>query len=132
MTDQYTMQNPLTQYPQPKFSEQPQKAPGLAKRMDPKPDHGEETYKGSGRLTGRKAIITGADSGIGRATAIAYAREGADVVLNYLPAEQADAEEVIKLAEKAGVKVVACPSDISKEENCQKLIDLAMAELGRH
>ncbi len=82
---QSTMRDPLTQYPQPKFDKQPQSAPGLAQDMDPKPDHGETSYRGAGRLEGRRAIITGADSGIGRATAIAFAREGADIVLNYLP-----------------------------------------------
>src|SRR5689334_16429340 len=99
MSNQFTMQNPLTQYPKPKFPMQVQKEPGLAKKMVPKPDHGEETYNGTGRLEGRKALITGGDSGIGRAVAIAFAREGADIVLNYLESEQADADEVIKLIE---------------------------------
>lgn len=124
------MQDPTSQYPQPKFPEQPQSAPGLAQEMDPKPDHGEETYEGSGRLQGRKAIITGADSGIGRATAIAFAREGADIVLNYLESEQKDADEVIALIEKAGRKAVAIPGDISKEETSSILVQKALDELG--
>jgi len=83
--NQWAMQDPTKQYPQPKFDKQPQSAPGLARDMGPKPDHGEHSYHGFGRLAGRRAIITGADSGIGRAVAIAFAREGADVVLNYPP-----------------------------------------------
>ena len=92
MTDQYTMQDPTTQSPTPKFTEQQQEGPGLAKEMTaPKPNHGEDTYRGTGRLTGRKALISGADSGIGRADAIASTREGADVALFYLPPEEPDA-----------------------------------------
>jgi len=130
MADQYTMQDPLKQYPQPKFEDQPQSAPGLAQDMVPKPDHGEQSYRGSERLKGRKAVITGADSGIGRATAIAYAREGADVVLSYLESEQADAEEVIALIEAEGRKAVAFPGDLSQEDVCNQLIDTAVSELG--
>src|SRR4051812_35111165 len=100
--DQYTMQNPKTQYPKPKFPAQTQPETGLAKKMTPKPDHGEKSYKGLGRLKGRKALVTGADSGIGRATAIAYAREGADIVINYLSQEEADAKEVIELLKETG------------------------------
>src|ERR1700730_8049188 len=94
--DQFTMQDPRTQYPQPDFEKQPQPAPGLAKEMVPKPDHGEESYKGFGRLAGRRALITGADSGIGRAVAIAFAREGADVAISYLE-EHDDARETERL-----------------------------------
>jgi hypothetical protein len=101
-SNQYTKTNPVTQYPSPKFPAQTQPEPGLAKKMKPKPDHGEDSYKGLGRLKGRKALVTGADSGIGRATAIAFAREGADVVLNYLPTEEEDAKEVIELIKKTG------------------------------
>jgi NAD(P)-dependent dehydrogenase (short-subunit alcohol dehydrogenase family) len=128
--DQYTMQDPRTQYPQPKFEPQHQPEPGLAKEMKPKPDHGEETYRGCGRLAGRKALVTGADSGIGRAAAIAYAREGADVVLNYLPSEEADAREVVALIEKAGKKAVAIPGDISDEIFCRRLIEDSISALG--
>lgn len=122
--------NPVGKYPAPPFERQPQKAPGLASEMKPKPDHGEESYKGSGRLQGRKALITGGDSGIGRATAIAYAREGADVVINYLPDEQSDADEVIALIEAAGQKGFAIPGDITNPAFCQTLVQQAVEKLG--
>ncbi|MEF2279616.1 SDR family oxidoreductase [Deinococcus sp. YIM 134068] len=127
---QYTMQNPVTQYPQPPFPQQPQGAPGTVHEMQPKPDHGETTYRGSGRLAGRKALITGGDSGIGRAVAIAYAREGADVAINYLPDEEEDAREVIRLIEAAGRKAVALPGDITQEAFCLQLVQDAVAQLG--
>lgn len=130
ITDQFAMQDPVTQYPRPPFPKQHQNEPGLAKKMDPKPDHGEDSYKGRERLVGRKAIVTGADSGIGRAVAIAFAREGADVVLSYLPDEEPDAQEVVKLIEADGRKAVTCPGDLSKKENVQALLDKAVAELG--
>jgi NAD(P)-dependent dehydrogenase (short-subunit alcohol dehydrogenase family) len=129
-TSQYTMQDPTKQYPRPTFPKQTQSEPGLARVMKPKPDHGEESYKGTGRLTNRKALVTGADSGIGRATAIAFAREGADVLLSYLPAEEPDAKEVVKLIEDAGRKAICCPGDISDETFCKQLIDRAVDELG--
>jgi NAD(P)-dependent dehydrogenase (short-subunit alcohol dehydrogenase family) len=128
--NQYAMQDPLKQYPAPDFERQPQSPPGLAKDMRPRPDHGEQSYQGFGRLKGRRALITGADSGIGRAVAIAYAREGADVVLNYLPSEEADAQEVRKLIEDAGVKAVSAPGDISDEAFCGELIRKTVSELG--
>ncbi|MDO9355901.1 MAG: SDR family oxidoreductase [Solirubrobacteraceae bacterium] len=128
--NQFAIQDPRTQYPQPPFPEQPQDAPGLASKMDPTPDHGEESYVGFGRLKGRKALITGADSGIGRAAAIAYAREGADLVLNYLDSEESDAQEVVALAEAAGVKVTTRPGDISDESFCNQLIADAVEDLG--
>ncbi|MCU1735118.1 MULTISPECIES: SDR family oxidoreductase [unclassified Pseudomonas] len=128
--DQFSMQNPLTQYPQPPFPAQGQEAPGLDSRMKPEPDHGEDTYKGFGRLAGRKALITGADSGIGRAVAIAFAREGADIVLNYLPIEQADAREVIKLIEAEGRRAIAMPGDLKDERFCKDLVDKAHEQLG--
>ncbi len=117
-------------YPAPPFPEQPQKSPGLASKMIPVPDHGEKTYRGSGRLAGRKALITGGDSGIGRAVAIAYAREGADVAINYLPSEEPDAREVIQLIEAEGRKAIAIPGDIRTEAFCQQLVKEAAEKLG--
>src|SRR6187549_3151147 len=117
MTDLF---DPIQKYPAPPFKRQSQPWPGLASKMDPPPDHGEKTYKGSGRLTGRKALITGGDSGMGRAAAIAYAREGADVTINYLPAEEPDAAEVVKLITDAGRKAVAIPGDLRDESFCKK------------
>lgn len=128
--NQFDIQNPLTQYPLPKFPEQPQPVPGLAGKMQPVPDHGETSYKGLGRLVGRKALVTGGDSGIGRAAAIAYAREGADVVINYLPEEQPDADEVVKLIEAEGRKAVAIAGDLKSEAFCKELVTKAHAELG--
>ncbi|MHB0777646.1 SDR family oxidoreductase [Halomonas sp. WWR20] len=125
------MQDPSDQYPQPPFPRQPQEWPGLASEMTPRPDHGETSYKGAGRLAGRKALITGGDSGIGRAAAIAYAREGADVAINYLAAEESDAHEVIELIEAEGRKAVAIPGDIREESFCQELVETAVQELGR-
>ncbi|MDB5644614.1 SDR family oxidoreductase [Methylobacterium sp.] len=117
-------------YPKPPFEKQQQDWPGLASRMVPRPDHGETSYRGSGRLTGRKALITGGDSGIGRAAAIAYAREGADVAFNYLPAEEPDAAEVVALIRQAGRKAVPLPGDIRDEAFCQRLVAGAASALG--
>lgn len=128
--DQYTMQNPLTQYPKVNASGELQPEPGLDAATRPKADHGEETYRGLGRLKGRKALITGGDSGIGAAVAIAYAREGADVVINYLPEEKEDADHIMKEIEAAGVKGVAIPGDIKDEAFCKELVEKAVAELG--
>ncbi|HEV2654345.1 MAG TPA: SDR family NAD(P)-dependent oxidoreductase, partial [Ktedonobacteraceae bacterium] len=123
MSDQYTLQDPTRQYPKagPEF-QQYQPGPGLEQKMPVKPDAGEQTYRGSGRLAGRKAIVTGADSGIGRAVAIAFAREGADVVLSYLPAEEPDAQEVVQLIEEAGRTAVALPGDVKNEAYCEHLV----------
>ncbi|WP_294311703.1 SDR family oxidoreductase [uncultured Chryseobacterium sp.] len=122
--------DPTTKYPRPPFKRQFQPFPGLAGKMDPVPDHGEKTYVGSGRLMGRKALITGGDSGIGRAAAIAYAREGADVAINYLPEEEPDAKEVVALIRQTGRKAVAIPGDIRTEDFCKKLVAQAVQELG--
>lgn len=130
MTDRLTMQDPRKQYPRPPFPKQPQSAPGLAREMDPKPDHGEQSYKGAGRLAGRKALITGGDSGIGRAAAIAYAREGADVAIGYLPEEEADAKEVIALIEAEGRRAVALPGDVKDETLCRDMVRQAVEGLG--
>lgn len=124
------LEDPTTKYPKPPFSGQSQPWPGLAGKMEPRPDHGETSYKGSGRLTGRKVLITGGDSGIGRAAAIAYAREGADVALNYLPAEEPDAQEVVKLIKAEGRKAIAIPGDLREESFCQKLVVEAVRGLG--
>jgi NAD(P)-dependent dehydrogenase (short-subunit alcohol dehydrogenase family) len=124
------LMDPTTKYPKPPFKGQSQPWPGLAGQMDPKPDHGETSYKGSGRLKGRKALITGGDSGMGRAAAIAYAREGADVAINYLPAEEPDAREVIALIKAEGRKAVAIPGDLRDEAFCQRLVTQAVQQLG--
>ncbi|RZJ75797.1 MAG: SDR family oxidoreductase [Flavobacterium sp.] len=124
------LEDPTTKYVRPPFKEQMQPWPGLAGRMDPKPDHGEKSYKGSGRLKGRKALITGGDSGMGRAAAIAYAREGADVAINYLPAEEEDAKEVIALIKAEGRKGVAIPGDLRDEAFCKRLVEEAVKALG--
>ncbi len=128
--ERLTMQDPREQYPKPPFPAQPQPAPGLAGRMEPRPDHGETSYRGSGRLAGRKALITGADSGIGRAAAIAFAREGADVAIGYLPSEEEDAREVIALIEAEGRKAIALPGDIKDEAFCRDLVAQAVTGLG--
>ncbi|UXN72017.1 SDR family oxidoreductase [Devosia neptuniae] len=130
MPDRFTMQDPRYQYPAPPFPAQPQSPPGIVGKMEPAPDHGEESYAGFGRLLGRKALITGGDSGIGRAAAIAYAREGADVAINFLPEEIEDANEVIGYIEKAGTKAVALPGDISNEQTCQSIVADAVEQLG--
>src|ERR1051325_311346 len=124
------LENPLDKYPKPPCKKQKQEGPGLACEMEPPPDHGETSYKGSGRLKGRKALITGGDSGIGRAAAIAYAREGADVAINYYPSEEPDAQEVIQLIKEAGRKGLALPGDLREEAFCKKLVEEAVNGLG--
>ncbi len=124
------LSDPKTLYPQPPFDKQSQPWPGLARDMTPQPDHGETSYQGSNRLAGRKALITGGDSGIGRAAAIAFAREGADVAIGYLPDEEPDAQAVIKLIRDAGRKAVALPGDIRGEAFCHELVRRAVEELG--
>ncbi len=124
------LHDPRSKYRREPFPEQRQPWPALASKMNPRPDHGETSYKGSGRLAGRKALLTGADSGIGRAAAIAYAREGADVAINYLPQEEPDAREVMELIRQAGRKAVALPGDLRSREFCEALPGKAMAQLG--
>ena len=124
------LEDPLSKYPKPPFASQSQPWPGLVSKMNPRPDHGENTYKGSGRLAGRKALITGGDSGMGRAAAIAYAREGADVAINYFPTEEPDAQEVIALIKAAGSKAIAIPGDLRDVSFCKKLVAVAVQGLG--
>jgi NAD(P)-dependent dehydrogenase (short-subunit alcohol dehydrogenase family) len=130
MMSEPQLRNPAEKYPKPPYKKQSQPWPGLASKMDPRPDHGETSYKGSGRLAGRKALITGGDSGMGRAAAIAYAREGADVAINYFPTEEPDAKEVIDLIKAEGRTAVAIPGDIRDEAFCKQLVDRAVRELG--
>src|SRR4051812_17840129 len=124
------MQNPASKYPQPPFRKQSQPWPGLASKMDPRPDHGETSYRGTGRLAERRALITGGDSGMGRAAAIAYAREGADVAINYYPSEEPDAREVIALIREAGRKGVPIPGDLRDENFCKQMVTRAVEDLG--
>ncbi len=124
------MRDPTKIHPRPPFERQSQPWPGLAGQMRPRPDHGEASYRGSGRLLGRKALITGGDSGMGRAAAIAYAREGADVAINYLPEEEPDAQEVIALMREAGRTAVAIPGDLRDEAFCLRMVEEAVRRLG--
>lgn len=117
--------------PYPPFPDQPQSLPGMTDLMEPRPDHGERDYRGSGRLQGKKAVVTGGDSGIGRAVALAFAREGADVLISYLPEEQEDAEQVRREVEVAGRKAVLVPGDISSADHCRSIIAKAVEEFGR-
>jgi NAD(P)-dependent dehydrogenase (short-subunit alcohol dehydrogenase family) len=130
--DQYGRQDPQAQYRQPDEQAADQiPHPGLTGQMDQRPDHGEDSYRGSGRLTDRAAVITGGDSGIGRAVALAFAREGADVLLSYLESEEKDAEETARLIEAAGRRAVRVPGDIREEAHCDHIIERAVAEFGR-
>jgi NAD(P)-dependent dehydrogenase (short-subunit alcohol dehydrogenase family) len=124
------LQDPTSKYPKPPFRRQSQPWPGLAGKMDPRPDHGETSYQGSGRLAGRKALVTGGDSGMGRAAAIAFAREGADVAINHLPEEEPDAREVIALIRAEERLGLSIPGDIRDEAFCKHLVDEAVRGLG--
>src|SRR6185369_8726877 len=119
----------MIEYPEPPFPEQKQPMPGFTAKMNPLPDHGETSYKGAGRLNGKKAIITGADSGIGRAVALAFAREGADVLISYL-SEDDDATQTKRLVEEAGRKAVLVAGDIQHPAHCCKIVERAISELG--
>lgn len=130
MTQEHVLEDPRTRYPRPEFRAQDQDYPGRDGAMTPTPDHGEHSYRGSGKLTGRAAIITGADSGIGRAVCIAFAREGADVVLSYLPEEQPQAEDTANYVNEAGRTAVLLPGDVSDEQQCKTIVERAMQEIG--
>ena len=124
--------NPSDKYPRPPFPKQRQDVPGVEAQMQPLADHGEESYKGCGKLTGKKAIITGADSGIGKAVAIAFAREGADVMISYLDSsEDEDANHTADLVRKSGRKAVLYKGDIREEDHCKSIVDKAVAEFGQ-
>jgi NAD(P)-dependent dehydrogenase (short-subunit alcohol dehydrogenase family) len=128
--DHTTTQDPTTQHPQPEQPEQQLEHPGLEGEMAPQPDYGAESYRGSGRLEGRKALITGGDSGIGRAVALAFAREGADVAIAHLPAEQADADETIRVVEASGRKALSLAGDLTDPGHCREIVERTVAELG--
>ena len=131
MTTTERPQNPTTQYPEPPFPEQQQEPPGTEAELEPRADHGQETYEGAGRLTGRVALITGGDSGIGKAVAIAFAREGADVAVSYLGGmEEADAADTAQWVEKAGRRAITVDGDIRDEEFCRSLVERTHDELG--
>lgn len=130
MSTRQPQQDPKTQEAQPPFPEQQQKMPGLESEMNPRPDYGEQSYHGTGRLAGRAAVITGGDSGIGRAVALAFAREGADVLISYLN-EESDAQETARVVRDAGRRVVALPGDISQERHCEEVVQRAVREFGK-
>ncbi|TRC98331.1 SDR family oxidoreductase [Mesorhizobium sp. WSM4303] len=130
VNDRDLLRDPRKEYPAPPFPKQPQITPGLAGKMDPIPDHGEQSYGGSGKLAGRKALVTGGDSGIGRAVAIAFAREGADVAISYLAEEEDDAKQVIALIKAAGRTALALPGDVKEEAWCGDLVEKAVSALG--
>src|SRR3954470_18309300 len=127
---QTTAQDPTTQHPRPEQPEQRLEHPGLEHEMQQRPDYGEQSYRGSGRLTGRRALITGGDSGIGRAVALAFAREGADVVISHLPEEAQDARETVRVIEAAGRKAVSLPGDLTDEAYCREIVEHTVSELG--
>jgi NAD(P)-dependent dehydrogenase (short-subunit alcohol dehydrogenase family) len=131
--DRHAQQDPTLKHPQPEFPQQDQRDqhPGLEGRMEPRPDYGEETYRGCGKLEGKAAVITGGDSGIGRAVALAFAREGADVLISYLEVEESDAQETARVVEESGKRCVRVGGDISEEAQCNRVIERAVEEFGR-
>jgi NAD(P)-dependent dehydrogenase (short-subunit alcohol dehydrogenase family) len=129
-SDHTTTQDPTTQHPRPEQPDQQIEHPGLEGEMDPRPDYGEDSYRGSERLAGRRALITGGDSGIGRAVALAFAREGADVVITHLPAESEDAAETLRVVEESGRKGVALEGDLTDEAFCREIVERTVRELG--
>ena len=130
MSNQTRTKDPKNVGPRPPFPEQEQEAVGLESEMEPRPDYGEESYRGSGKLQGKAAVITGGDSGIGRAVALAFAREGADVLISYLD-EHSDAEETVRIVEKEGQRCIAVAGDISVEAHCRQIVERAVQEFGR-
>jgi NAD(P)-dependent dehydrogenase (short-subunit alcohol dehydrogenase family) len=129
--DQSSPEDPTTRYPSPGSGEKEIEYPGLTGEMDVRPDHGERSYRGSGRLEGRKSVVTGGDSGIGRAVALAFAREGADVLISHLPEEEKDAQETVRLVEEAGRTGLAVATDLAQEAGCREVVDRAVAAFGR-
>jgi NAD(P)-dependent dehydrogenase (short-subunit alcohol dehydrogenase family) len=123
--------NPIVKFPKPGKSEKPQTYPGLESKMVTKPEYGKDTYKGSGRLFGKTALITGGDSGIGRAVAVAFAKEGADVLISYLPQEEDDARETMQIIEKSGRKVFSMSGDLSDDLYCEQLVKRTIKEFGK-
>lgn len=128
--DQFTPQDPTTQFPQPEQPNQKLDYPGLESEMSARPDYGEQSYRGSDRLVGRRAVITGGDSGIGRAVALAFAREGADVLIGHLEEEESDARETVSAIEEAGRQAVAMAGDVGDEAHCRALVERAVQEFG--
>src|SRR5690349_6493086 len=128
--DQFTQQDPTEQHAAPGSGDQTIEHPGRTDAMDVRPDHGEETYRGTGRLEGKRAVITGGDSGIGRAVAIAFAREGADVLITHLEAEKDDAEETARWVRDAGRTAVTVAADLREEQSCEEVVERAVRELG--
>jgi hypothetical protein len=128
--DQHTPQDPTTQYAQPEMPDQKLEHPGLEQDMALAPDYGVDTYRGSGKLEGRRAVITGGDSGIGRAVALAFAREGADVLISHLPEEQPDADETVRVVQAEGRKAISAPGDLQDPAYCRQIVERAVSELG--
>nr|WP_030934405.1 SDR family oxidoreductase [Streptomyces sp. NRRL B-24720] len=131
MSEAHQPQDPTDRFPQPEFPQQDQEHPGWTAPMDPPPDHGEDSYNGSRLLSDRRTVVTGGDSGIGRAVALAYAREGADVLFTHLPSEEDEAGDTCRLVEDAGRRAVAVPCDIRDEEQCRAFVERAVSEFGQ-